>query len=136
MKAMKQLAEAPRAGCQTPVQQQCSVGRGRDCMGLLCRAARVDTRIESVPLCLVISEIFFIVIIRFYIGNFNIWFQIIKTTFFQNKLDYPEFFDIRIQKIKKDLLSIEQQYFSKSLNILQLGNFGAHLTNCKQSSMI
>jgi len=50
MKAMKQLAEAPRAGCQTPVQQQCSVGRGRDCMGLLCRAARVDTRIESVPI--------------------------------------------------------------------------------------
>lgn len=55
-----------------------------------------------------------------------------KTTFSQNKLDYPEFFDIRIQKIKKDLLSIEQQYFSKSLNILQLGNFGAHLANCKQ----
>jgi hypothetical protein len=55
-----------------------------------------------------------------------------KTTFSQNKLDYPEFFDIRIQKIKKDLLSIEQQYFSKSLNILQLGTFGAHLTNCKQ----
>ena len=55
-----------------------------------------------------------------------------KTTFTQNKLDYPEFFDLRIQKIKKDLLDIEQQYFSKSLNILQLGTFGSHLTNCKQ----
>jgi hypothetical protein len=55
-----------------------------------------------------------------------------KTTFAQFKLDYPEFFDIRIQKIKKDLLNIEQQYFSKSLNILQLGEFGSHLTNCKQ----
>jgi len=55
-----------------------------------------------------------------------------KTTFSQNKLDYPEFFDIRIQKIKKDLLDIEEQYFSKSLNILQLGSFGSHLTNCKQ----
>ena len=55
-----------------------------------------------------------------------------KTTFVQNKLDYPEFFEIRIQKIKKDLLDIEQQYFSKSLNILQLGSFGSHLTNCKQ----
>ena len=55
-----------------------------------------------------------------------------KTTFSQNKLDYPEFFDIRIHKIKKDLLDIEQQYFSKSLNILQLGTFGSHLTNCKQ----
>ena len=38
----------------------------------------------------------------------------------KNKLDYPEFFDIRIQKIKKDLLSIEQQYFSKSLNKFML----------------
>lgn len=55
-----------------------------------------------------------------------------KTTFLQNKLDYPEFFDLRILKIRKDLLDIEQQYFSKSLNILQLGSFGSHLTNCKQ----
>jgi len=55
-----------------------------------------------------------------------------KTPFTQNKLDYPEFFEIRIQKIKKDLLNIEHQYFSKSLNILQLGTFGSHLTNCKQ----
>ena len=56
-----------------------------------------------------------------------------KKTYLETKLEYPEFIDLRLNNLKSNLLSIENQHFNnRYLNVLQLGEFGYQLTNIKQ----
>ena len=56
-----------------------------------------------------------------------------KKSYLETKLEYPEFIDLRLNNLKSNLLIIEKEYFNnRYLNILQLGEFGYHLTDIKQ----
>lgn len=56
-----------------------------------------------------------------------------KKTHIEIIKEYPEFFDIRMDVARKQLLDLESYYFnSKQLNILQLGDFGSKLATIKQ----
>ena len=56
-----------------------------------------------------------------------------KKTHIEIIKEYPEFFDIRMDVARKQLLNLESYYFnSKQLNILQLGDFGSKLATIKQ----
>ncbi len=56
-----------------------------------------------------------------------------KKTHIEIIKEYPEFFDIRMDVAKKQLLDLESFYFnSRQLNILQLGDFGSKLATIKQ----
>jgi len=56
-----------------------------------------------------------------------------KKTHIEIIKEYPEFFDIRMNVARKQLLDLESYYFkSRQLNILQLGDFGSKLASIKQ----
>jgi len=56
-----------------------------------------------------------------------------KKTHIEIIKEYPEFFDIRMNVARKQLLDLESYYFkSRQLNILQLGDFGSKLATIKQ----
>lgn len=56
-----------------------------------------------------------------------------KKTHIEIIKEYPEFFDLRMEAARKQLLELESYYFnSKQLNILQLGDFGSKLATIKQ----
>lgn len=56
-----------------------------------------------------------------------------KKSYTETKLEYPEFIDLRLNNLKSSLLNIEKNHFNnRYLNVLQLGEFGYHLTDIKQ----
>lgn len=60
-------------------------------------------------------------------------FQENKKTYIENKIDLPEIFDIRMTQLFHSLSNLQEKYFkNKTLNILQLGDFGFLLVDTKQ----
>lgn len=56
-----------------------------------------------------------------------------KKSYSETKLEYSEFIDLRLNNLKSNLLNIEKEQFnSRYLNVLQLGEFGYQLTDIKQ----
>lgn len=60
-------------------------------------------------------------------------FQENKKTYIENKIDLPEIFDIRMTQLSHCLSNLQEKHFkNKTLNVLQLGDFGFLLVNIKQ----
>ena len=60
-------------------------------------------------------------------------FQENKKTYTENKIDLPEIFDIRMTQLFHCLSNLQEKHFkNKTLNVLQLGDFGFLLVNVKQ----